>query len=707
MNDAVFTWLALIVMLSGNLFFVSASETNSQDQPAAAAEGNVDVLKVPFETPLQWTSSGVMVKPVSDETHTIVSVKDPTIVRYDDKWHIYATAYSTSARTWTMVYLNFVDWQDAPNAELTHIDVNPDLRGYHCAPHLFYFTPHKKWYLIFQSQQPQYCTTDDITKPQTWTAPKNFFDRLPRTAPRLPIDYHIICDDTHAYLFFTGDDGRFYRSRTRIEDFPDGFGDIEVAIQDNRNNLFEGSMTYKIKGTDTYLTIIEALSPARYYRAWISRDLNGEWTPVPGADAWETPFAGINNVTFGEGVESWTRDISHGELLRDNYDQTPTIDVDNLQFLYQGRDPDSGGTYSLLPYRLGLLTLEQPEKPALKEVFKDYFLIGGALNRNLVTGRDENAADIAARHYNTATPENDMKWSNIHPRPGQYNYEPADRFVDFCEQNGMVPIGHTLVWHSQVPRWTFQDDSGELLTRDALLARMKDHINSVVGRYKGRVKGWDVVNEALNQDGTMRESQWYRIISEGKPEQKYDHIAKAFEYAHEADPEAELYYNDYSLSTDRAKCDGAVAIVKHLQSMGLRIDGVGMQLHGALTYPEIEDLEYAINTLADTGVKVMVTELDIRTQTRRYRGADISRINRQITDDPQAAAAETQQKLADKYAEIFNILLKHHEKITRVTFWGVYDATSWIGGSPLLFDRNYQPKQAFDAIVNVVQDDSD
>ena len=144
--------------------------------------------------------------------------------------------------------------------------------------------------------------------------------------------------------------------------------------------------------------------------------------------------------------------------------------------------------------------------------------------------------------------------------------------------------------------------------------------------------------------------------------------------------------------------------MKHLKSKGLRIDGVGIQLHGGLTYPSVEGLEYAITTLAATGVKVMITELDIRTQTRGYRGADISQVNRQSTSDPNAAAAETQKKLADKYAEIFSVLLKHKKDITRVTFWGVYDATSWIGGSPLLFDRNYQPKEAFFAVVKTAQE---
>lgn len=316
---------------------------------------SAETPKLPFATPLKWKSTDVLIKPVSDERHKIVSVKDPTIVRYNDLWHVYATVYSTSARTWTMAYLNFKDWSDVPNAKLHFVDQNPNLRGYKCAPHLFYFTNHEKWYLVYQTQPPAYSTTDDISKPETWTAPQRFFDRRIASMPRLPIDYHVICDDTHAYLFFTGDDGNFYRCRTKIEDFPKGMSDPEIAIRDHRDNLFEGSITYKIKGTNTYLTLIEAMSPARHYRAWVSDRLDGEWTLVPGADSWETPFAGINNVTFEDGVTPWTRDISHGELIRDGHDERMVLDPEDLQFLYQGRDPASGGRYELLPYQLGLL----------------------------------------------------------------------------------------------------------------------------------------------------------------------------------------------------------------------------------------------------------------------------------------------------------------------------------------------------------------
>ena len=254
--------------------------------------------------------------------------------------------------------------------------------------------------------------------------------------------------------------------------------------------------------------------------------------------------------------------------------------------------------------------------PAMKDVFKDTFLIGGALNRPLVSGRDPNAAALAIKHFSTATSENDLKWQLVHPQPNQYNWEPADSYVAFGEKNKMFVIGHCLVWHAQTPRWVFQDDAGNPLTRDALLARMKDHIMTVVGHYKGRVKGWDVVNEALDDSGKMRNTQWLRIIGEGSEDKKYDHIENAFRWAHEADPDAELYYNDYNLEVSKAKCDAAVAIVKYLKSKGLRIDGVGIQLHGGLTYPSVAGLEYAITSLAATGVKVMITELDLKTQTR-------------------------------------------------------------------------------------------
>jgi len=361
MNHSIFSRFVAAMLLVGSVSVVLTAEPATQTQPAAPATVSADAPGLPFATPLKWKSSGVLISPVSDETHNLVSVKDPTVVRYNDKWHIYATTANTQGN-WSMVYLSFSDWSEAANAKPYYIDNNPNLRGYHCAPQVFYFRPHKKWYLIYQSQPPQYSTTDDLSKPETWTKPESFFATKPPGSARLWIDFWVICDDTHAYLFSTGDDGRFYRSRTKIEDFPKGMSDPEIVIQGPRNDVFEGSMTYKIKGTSTYLTLVEAIGPARYYRAWTSDRLDGEWTPVPDANTFQKPFAGINNVTFEDGVTPWTRDISHGELIRDGYDETLTIDPSSLQLLYQGRDPAINGRYDQLPYRLALLKLDCSSK---------------------------------------------------------------------------------------------------------------------------------------------------------------------------------------------------------------------------------------------------------------------------------------------------------------------------------------------------------
>jgi hypothetical protein len=310
----------------------------------------------PFAGPLQWTAGDAVVNPPSD-ARGIVSVKDPSIVRYNDRWHIYATTANTNGG-WGMVYLNFADWADAANAKPYHLDENPHLRGYHCAPQIFYFRPQKKWYLIYQSAHPQYSTADDLSKPETWTRPENFFSTNPPAVEKVWLDFWIICDATHAYLFCTGDNGRMYRSRTKLENFPKGMSDPEVVIEGSREGVFEGSMTYKLKGTNAYLTLVEAIGPgARYYRAWISDRLDGDWKPLPTGTTFAQPFAGINNVKFADGVTPWTKDISHGELIRDGYDETPTIDPKNLQLLFQGYDSTISTSYSQLPYRLGLLQL--------------------------------------------------------------------------------------------------------------------------------------------------------------------------------------------------------------------------------------------------------------------------------------------------------------------------------------------------------------
>ncbi len=337
-----------------------ADTATAATQPATAPSALLDVPES-LRPPYSWVSTGSLIRPIADEAHQIISVKDPTVVFFEGKWHVYATTADTRNR-WHMVYLSFDDWSKAGEAKLHYLDANPNLRGYRCAPQLFYFAPQKKWYLIFQAQQPQFSTADRPDQPEAWTKPQDFFKSKPASVRGLWIDYWIICDDAHAYLFFTNDDGVLYRSRTTLDRFPEGFDEPVVAIERKKFDLFEAGCTYKIKGTGKYLTLVEAIGRGgvRYYTAYIADSLDGEWHPL--ADNWDSPFASMTNVRFEAGT-AWTHDISHGELIRDGYDQTPTIDPENLQLLYQGRDPTKKvNGYPQLPYELGLLRLERDQE---------------------------------------------------------------------------------------------------------------------------------------------------------------------------------------------------------------------------------------------------------------------------------------------------------------------------------------------------------
>jgi endo-1,4-beta-xylanase len=349
--------------------------------------------------------------------------------------------------------------------------------------------------------------------------------------------------------------------------------------------------------------------------------------------------------------------------------------------------------------------------PTLKDAFAGVFRVGAALNANQFTERDAKGAALIKAQFNTTTPENVLKWEVVHPQPDKYDFTQSDQYVAFGEANGMFIVGHTLVWHSQTPRWVFQDANGAPLSRDALLARMRDHIHTVVGRYKGRVKGWDVVNEALNEDGTMRRSPWFTIIGD-------DFIAKAFEYAHEADPAAELYYNDYNLEV-AAKRNGAAELVKRLKAQGIPIAGVGSQTHEKLyNTGTAAKLDTTISVLGALGVKVNITELDVDVlpAATQNRTADVgvtaqqgvsAALNPYATGLPDAV----QQALAQRYAALFRVFLKHRGTIDRVTFWGVGDGDSWLNNwpmrgrtnYPLLFDRQDSPKPAFDAVLQTVR----
>lgn len=317
-------------------------------------------MKIP--TSFKWTLGEPIILPQQEKGRNIVSAKDPSVVFYEGKWYVFYTTCDDKG-VWSMQFISFKDWKDAKKAKAFPKDNNPNLLGYHCAPHVFYFTPQKKWYMVFQSGQPQYSTNDNINNPMGWTKPVDFFKGTPpglekgQWGPEW-LDFHVICDDKYCYLFFTGNNGRFYRSRTKIEDFPNGMSDpVTVLYNKDRGMIFEGSVTYKIKGTSKYLTIIEAFGEPtwdRFYRSWIADSLDGEWKEL--AATWENPFAGLMNVEFEKGVKPWTKDISHGELIRAGYDEKMEIDLENLQMLIQGRDPASNGLpYHMLPYKIGLL----------------------------------------------------------------------------------------------------------------------------------------------------------------------------------------------------------------------------------------------------------------------------------------------------------------------------------------------------------------
>jgi len=353
-------------------------------------------------------------------------------------------------------------------------------------------------------------------------------------------------------------------------------------------------------------------------------------------------------------------------------------------------------------------------RPALtlRDAFAGSFRIGAALNANQFTETDAKGAALVKAQFNSITPENVLKWESVHPQPDKYEFALPDRYVAFGVANKMFIVGHTLVWHSQTPRWVFQDTNGKPLTREALLARMRDHIHTVVGRYKGRINGWDVVNEALNEDGTLRHSPWYNIIGE-------DYIEQAFKFAHEADPAAELYYNDYNLEVP-AKRDGAVALIKKLKAAGVTIHAVGSQAHDRIDLPRSPILhDSSITALAATGVKVNITELDVDVLPRamQNRTSDVGvtaqgQINSALNPFAAGLPDSVQRKITQRYADLFTVLMKHRDVIDRVTFWGVGDGDSWLNNwpmrgrtnYPLLFDRQHMPKPALDAVLRIARE---
>jgi endo-1,4-beta-xylanase len=416
--------------------------------------------------------------------------------------------------------------------------------------------------------------------------------------------------------------------------------------------------------------------------------------------------------------------------------------------------------HSNLNSRTGLLTVvllalgataRSADTPTLKEAYKDHFHVGVAINRTIATStavRADNVnrtseqvnKDIAVvlEQFNRISPENDLKWALIHPREGAdgYNFGPADAFVDFGVTHHMFIVGHTLVWHGQTPRWVFQGTnmppgvtnalspapaavnavgtnvsgggrsgrgfgggfgrggfSGPRASREELLQRMRDHIHTVVGRYKGKIQAWDVVNEAVADDGTniLRNSLWLEIIGP-------DFIAKAFEYAHEADPDATLRYNDYGLENP-AKRRKLITLIKSLQEQHVPVMAIGSQTHVSVSSPSFEQEDQALTEMETLGLPIHITELDVNSAQggQRTTGADVA--NNAATTQG-GLVDDANRRLAEAYAGLFRSFVKHDKSVKVVTFWGVNDGVSWRAqGRPLLFDGKDQPKPAFEAVI--------
>ncbi|WP_321331619.1 endo-1,4-beta-xylanase [uncultured Bacteroides sp.] len=364
-----------------------------------------------------------------------------------------------------------------------------------------------------------------------------------------------------------------------------------------------------------------------------------------------------------------------------------------------------------IPILSGCKTSESKGEISLKKSLEGKFLIGVAVNDAQASGQDTAGIRIIKQHFNALVAENCMKSEVIHPEEDKFDFTQADRLVDFGERNKMVVTGHNLIWHSQLSPWFCVDKDGKNVSREVLIERMKKHIHAIVGRYKGRILGWDVVNEAIEDDGSYRKSKFYEILGE-------DYIPLAFQFAHEADPNAELYYNDYSMSHE-GKREGVVKLVHKLKSMGLRIDAVGMQGHMQMDFPKIEEFEKSMLAFANAGVKVMITEMDMTLlpSPKRNMGADVATdftYKKELDPYPDALPDSVSLAWNRRMEDFFKLFLKHSDKISRVTIWGVADSDSWrnfwpIKGRtdyPLLFDRNHHPKPVVSAIIKDAVDEN-
>ena len=350
------------------------------------------------------------------------------------------------------------------------------------------------------------------------------------------------------------------------------------------------------------------------------------------------------------------------------------------------------------------LVSEPSNKLSLGAHFKDLFYLGAAINENTILGLDPKSATIVNREFNTITPENSLKWMFIQPKPNKFNFKAADKYVEMGLKNNMYIVGHALVWHAQLADFMQNIDNSAEARK-----HVDNHINRLVSRYKGKIDAWDVVNEAFEEDGSLRASVFYKNMGE-------NYIEEVFRITEKADPDADLIYNDYNLYKPEKRA-AVLKMVNNFKSNGTKINGVGVQAHWDLKSPSLEEIEQIILDIHAEGVSVSFTELDISVLPNPWEmvGAEVTQNFSKFEGDPKmnpypnGLPDAVQEKLAKRYQDIFNLFVKHSDKINRVTFWGVMDKHSWLNdwpikgrtNYPLLFDRDYQPKVAYERLLGV------
>jgi endo-1,4-beta-xylanase len=391
-------------------------------------------------------------------------------------------------------------------------------------------------------------------------------------------------------------------------------------------------------GTNNYEGIGTAAVKAG---SWVK--LEGEYKLASAADTVSVYFEASANPTLPFYVDDF--------LIRRNSDQEPVVIEDGI--------------------------------PSLKDIYANYFRLGTAFTVPEIADPNGPDAQLIKKHFNSVTPGNELKWDATEPQDGQFNFTRSDSAVQFAVDNGIAVRGHTLVWHSQTPDWVFHDADGNLAGKELLLQRLKRHIDTVVGRYKGKMYAWDVVNEVIDpsQPGGMRNSLWYQIAGE-------EFIEKAFIYAHEADPGAKLFINDYN-THDALKRQYLHDLIKRLKAKGIPVDGVGHQMHINIQSPSVQVMEDSINTFTDLGIEQQITEMDMSSYTND-------------ADSWNSFPSELALKQAYRYRDIFEMFKRHKDQITAVIFWGKDDANSWLRSFPvtrknwpLLFDERLRAKPAY------------